>query len=168
MRELQAGLGLTYLFISHDPCSDFTHGRPGGRHVIWGGLWKLPTQERFSQRPVTLIPGCSWTRSRAWNAGVRGTRPSQGDVANPIDRPSGCHFHPRCPFANDRCRTEDPSLKADGKGLVSCHGVEEGRLPAWEGMIVPTKHIPASPMRYPDMAHLSRRRIERNRAFNCV
>jgi len=54
-----------------------------------------------------------------------------GEVPSPIDPPSGCHFHPRCPFANERCKTERPEQKPRvGGGLVACHAAEEGRLPA--------------------------------------
>jgi len=45
-----------------------------------------------------------------------------GDVPSPINPPSGCRFHTRCPFAFDRCRTEEPALRAVGDGQVSaCH-----------------------------------------------
>ena len=55
-----------------------------------------------------------------------------GEVPNPLDPPSGCTFHPRCPFANERCRRENPVLKPAGgvrRAEVACHAVEEGRLP---------------------------------------
>jgi peptide/nickel transport system ATP-binding protein len=55
-----------------------------------------------------------------------------GEVPNPLDPPSGCTFHPRCPFANERCRRENPALRpagVDQHGEVACHAVEEGRLP---------------------------------------
>jgi peptide/nickel transport system ATP-binding protein len=56
--------------------------------------------------------------------------PVAGEVPNPINPPPGCSFHPRCPFANDRCRRERPELiEAEGT-LVACHAVEEGRLSA--------------------------------------
>jgi peptide/nickel transport system ATP-binding protein len=44
------------------------------------------------------------------------TRPEilQGETPNPADVPAGCHFHPRCPVAEDRCRSEDPALRAAG------------------------------------------------------
>ena len=51
-----------------------------------------------------------------------------GEVPNPLDPPAGCAFHPRCPYANDRCRTERPALRRAGAGLVACHAVEEGRI----------------------------------------
>jgi peptide/nickel transport system ATP-binding protein len=54
--------------------------------------------------------------------------PVAGEVPNPIDPPSGCAFHPRCPWSNDRCRQERPSLLASGGALVACHAVQEGRL----------------------------------------
>jgi peptide/nickel transport system ATP-binding protein len=56
--------------------------------------------------------------------------PVGGEVPSPIDPPSGCSFHPRCPFANDRCRAEAPRLIRRGETEVACHAVEEGRLAA--------------------------------------
>jgi peptide/nickel transport system ATP-binding protein len=55
-----------------------------------------------------------------------------GEVPNPLDPPTGCTFHPRCPYANERCRREVPALLRSGgdrEGQVACHAVEEGRLP---------------------------------------
>jgi peptide/nickel transport system ATP-binding protein len=54
--------------------------------------------------------------------------PVAGEVPNPLNPPPGCTFHPRCPLANDRCRTERPLIRplADG-AQVACHAVEEGR-----------------------------------------
>ena len=58
--------------------------------------------------------------------------PVAGEVPSPINPPTGCAFHPRCPFANDRCRQQRPELiDADG-ARVACHAVEEGRLPPEE------------------------------------
>jgi peptide/nickel transport system ATP-binding protein len=54
-----------------------------------------------------------------------------GEVPNPLDPPTGCTFHPRCPYANERCRREAPKLLPAGAhhGEAACHAVEEGRLP---------------------------------------
>jgi peptide/nickel transport system ATP-binding protein len=50
-----------------------------------------------------------------------------GEIPNPINPPPGCHFHPRCPLANDRCRSEAPRTVARGDATVACHAIEEGR-----------------------------------------
>jgi peptide/nickel transport system ATP-binding protein len=61
----------------------------------------------------------------------RARAPVAGEVPSPIDPPSGCSFHPRCPYADARCRRERPELRpASGGGLVACHAVAEGRLPS--------------------------------------
>jgi peptide/nickel transport system ATP-binding protein len=57
--------------------------------------------------------------------------PVAGEVPNPLDPPSGCAFHPRCPHADARCRAERPELRRSTAGsMVACHAVEEGRLTA--------------------------------------
>jgi len=57
--------------------------------------------------------------------------PVAGEVPNPLAPPPGCAFHPRCPYANERCRAEIPMLKAaPSGGVVACHAVEERRIPA--------------------------------------
>jgi peptide/nickel transport system ATP-binding protein len=55
--------------------------------------------------------------------------PVAGEVPNPLAPPAGCAFHPRCPHANERCRSERPELLdlACG-GAAACHAVAEGRL----------------------------------------
>lgn len=53
--------------------------------------------------------------------------PVQGEVPNPLDPPTGCTFHPRCPLANERCKAERPLLQTLRGVQVACHAVEEGR-----------------------------------------
>jgi peptide/nickel transport system ATP-binding protein len=53
--------------------------------------------------------------------------PVGGEVPSPITPPTGCAFHPRCPLAGPRCKTERPELKPAGDAMVACHAVEEGR-----------------------------------------
>ncbi|WP_238368555.1 oligopeptide/dipeptide ABC transporter ATP-binding protein [Mesobacterium pallidum] len=48
-----------------------------------------------------------------------------GEVADPANRPPGCAFHPRCPFATDRCRAEDPMPRAVDGHQVACHHAED-------------------------------------------
>lgn len=54
--------------------------------------------------------------------------PVAGEVPSPLNPPSGCSFHPRCPFANERCKLERPKSFAIEGGAVACHAIEEGRL----------------------------------------
>ena len=52
----------------------------------------------------------------------------KGDPPNPLNPPTGCTFHPRCPHANERCRAERPALMQFQGIQVACHAVEEGRI----------------------------------------
>jgi peptide/nickel transport system ATP-binding protein len=58
----------------------------------------------------------------------RSRRPVEGEPANPLDPPPGCPFHPRCAYANARCRAEPPQLLVAQSSRVACHAVAEGRL----------------------------------------
>ena len=131
MRDLSHALGLTYLFISHNlAVVHHIADRVGVMYL--GRIVELaPTRELFAspQHPYTrmlldAVPDLEMTgKSRVAVA---------GEVPNPLDPPPGCTFHPRCPFANERCRQEIPKLRAVGggaRGEAACHAVEEGRLP---------------------------------------
>ncbi|MGD9924677.1 MAG: oligopeptide/dipeptide ABC transporter ATP-binding protein, partial [Pseudorhodoplanes sp.] len=68
-----------------------------------------------------------------------------GDVASPIHRPTGCHFHPRCPYAFDRCKRDTPALRPVTNGHWSaCHLNEggAGSQPAFSGMTAATDAAP--------------------------
>src|SRR5580658_7930124 len=130
MKDLQRRLGLTYLFISHNlsviyQISDRIGVMYLGRLVEVGTADRLFAEPRHPYTRLLLE-----TIPRLDPHGDR--EPVAGEVPNPIDPPRGCAFHPRCPYANERCRVEAPALiDADGT-LVACHAVEEGRLPAVE------------------------------------
>jgi peptide/nickel transport system ATP-binding protein len=128
MKDLQRRLGLTYLFISHNLAVIYhVSDRVGvmylGRLVEIGDTEALFARPRhpYTRMLLDAVPDLSMSG--------RPRQPVIGEVPNPIDPPSGCAFHPRCPFADDRCRGERPELRADGASLASCHAVEEGRLP---------------------------------------
>ena len=128
MRDLQRNLGLTYLFISHNLAVVY-HVSDKIAVMYLGRLCEVASAQELFRNPkhpytrllLDTIPDLEMTGRQ------RG--PVQGEVPNPIDPPSGCAFHPRCPFANDRCRAEVPQLETHGESTVACHGVEESRLP---------------------------------------
>ncbi|WP_158564042.1 ABC transporter ATP-binding protein [Jiangella anatolica] len=87
--------------------------------------------ERGPAREVLEHPRHPYTRALANNVPAVSTKsaiaePLQGAPANPFDRPTGCAFHPRCPMAQDRCRTEVPVLREVERGRFSaCHFATE-------------------------------------------
>jgi len=134
MRDLQRELGLTYLFISHNlAVVHHVADRVGvmylGRIVEIadkGTLFRHP-QHPYTRMLLDAIPDLGMTGKQRI--------PVAGEVPNPLSPPSGCAFHPRCPFANERCRREVPRLLESpdtaGRGAhdrVACHAVEERRL----------------------------------------
>jgi peptide/nickel transport system ATP-binding protein len=131
MKDLQRRLGLTYLFISHNLAVIYQISDRVGVMYL-GRLVELASAEHLFARPrhpytqllLETIPRLDLPE------GPLGERePVAGEVPNPIDPPPGCAFHPRCPYANERCRVERPALLAAEGTLVACHAVEEGRLP---------------------------------------
>ena len=127
MKDLQRRLGLTYLFISHDLAVVYHISTSVGvmylgRLVEWSDKKTIFGAPRhpYTRMLLDAIPDLSMTGRRR--------TPVAGEVPSPINPPSGCAFHPRCPFADSRCKTERPNLIATGKTHVACHAVEEGRI----------------------------------------
>ncbi len=125
MQDLQMRFGTAYLFISHDlkvvrQVADEVAVMYLGRIVEQGppdALFHAPAHP-YTEALVSAVP----TPLR----GTQGRIILKGDPPNPVDRPSGCAFHPRCPRAVARCRDEAPALKrvADGR-LGACHLVAD-------------------------------------------
>lgn len=126
MRDLQQRLGLTYLFISHNLAvvrhmSDRLGVMYLGRIVELGAgetLFRAP-RHPYMRLLLEAIPDLAMVgRTRT---------PVGGEVPSPINPPSGCPFHPRCPLANDRCRTEKPIHTLIETTEIACHAIAEGR-----------------------------------------
>lgn len=122
MQDLQEQFGLTYMFISHDlSVVKFISDRVAVMYL--GRVVELaPTKSLFdkalhpyTQALMSAVP--------APNPGLKKQRiVLTGDVPNPENPPSGCAFHPRCPYAMDRCKSEEPMLRDLESGhQVSCH-----------------------------------------------
>ena len=131
MKDLQRAMGLTYLFISHNLAvvhhiSDRIGVMYLGRIVELASRRTLFGAPRhpYTRMLLDAIPDLAMTG--------RARTPVAGEVPNPLNPPSGCTFHPRCPHANERCRREIPPLKlyrhAGGETRAACHAVEEGRI----------------------------------------
>jgi peptide/nickel transport system ATP-binding protein len=129
MKDLQQRLGLTFLFISHN-LAVVRHMSDRIGVMYLGKIVELAPGETLFAAPLhpytrlllEAIPDLDMTG--------RQRTPVGGEVPSPISPPSGCAFHPRCPFANDRCKAEAPVLHRVGGTDVACHAVEEGRLAA--------------------------------------
>ncbi|MEM7566174.1 MAG: oligopeptide/dipeptide ABC transporter ATP-binding protein [Pseudomonadota bacterium] len=127
MRDLQDRLGLTYLIISHD-LGVVRHMATRIGVLYLGHLYEeAPAAELFAnpKHPYTRMLLAAIPKLEAVDQVAR--EPIAGEIPNPIDPPSGCTFHPRCPLAFERCPREDPALLPAGGGRVACHAVQEGR-----------------------------------------
>jgi peptide/nickel transport system ATP-binding protein len=127
--DLQAELGLTYLFVAHD-LSVVKHISDRVAVMYVGQLVELaPAKALFAtpKHPYTAALMSSVPEPDPRRRSARMVL--QGEVANPVNPPSGCYFHPRCPYAIDRCRTEPPRLtEILPSRLVSCHRAQELQL----------------------------------------
>ena len=124
LAQLQHDLGLTYVFIAHDLAVVRHLSREIAVMYLGRIVERAPAEELFARpaHPYTQallsaipIPDPKIERKRKRLVLV-------GDVPSPLDPPSGCHFHTRCPYVMDRCKTEAPLLRERGEGHVAaCH-----------------------------------------------
>jgi peptide/nickel transport system ATP-binding protein len=119
--KLREDLKLTYLFISHDlgvvrHLSDRVVIMYLGRVVEAAPaaeLFKGPNHP-YAQALLANVPTLASRHKRF--------APLKGEIPSPLNPPSGCHFHPRCPHAGPRCKSERPTLKDIAPGHISaCH-----------------------------------------------
>jgi oligopeptide/dipeptide ABC transporter ATP-binding protein len=127
LADLQEEFGLTYLFIAHDlsvvqHISDRVAVMYLGRIVEMGDVDSLFSRPKhpYTEALLSAIPDP--------DPDVVGEQIIlQGDVPSPANPPTGCHFHPRCRYAQERCRRENSELvDVDGQGhLAACHYAQE-------------------------------------------
>lgn len=131
LQDLQSQFQLTYLFISHD-LSVVRHLSHRVAVMYVGKIVEIATTEdlfNHIQHPYTeaLLSSAPTPDPRAKSKRVM----LKGDVANPANPPSGCYFHPRCQYAKDRCKVEEPPLRETRAGhWAACHFTEELSLGA--------------------------------------
>jgi oligopeptide transport system ATP-binding protein len=123
--DLRQRLNLTYLFISHDlSVVEYISDRVAVMYL--GEIVETAASQQLYREPLhpythallSSVPTMEPTKKKRRIV-------LQGDVPSPVNPPSGCRFHPRCPLAMDRCRHETPQvIDLDGH-LVRCHAVAE-------------------------------------------
>ena len=122
LMDLQRELKLSYLFVSHN-LAVVEHISHRVAVMYLGRIVEYAAKTDLFENPLhpyteallaaVPLPDPSLTRTR---------HRVTGDVPSPINPPSGCHFHPRCPIAEARCKVERPALREITPGhLVSCH-----------------------------------------------
>jgi oligopeptide transport system ATP-binding protein len=128
MADLQDELGLTYLFIAHDLAA-VRHISDRIAVMYLGRIVELASADAVHDRalhPYTqaLISAIPVPDPRARD---RARLKIAGEIPSPLAPPTGCHFHPRCPFAEDACKRERPALQEVAPGhAVACLRVARG------------------------------------------
>jgi peptide/nickel transport system ATP-binding protein len=132
MMDLQSEFGLTYLFVAHD-LSVIRHITNRVAVMYVGQIVELADTDVLFTRPKHPYTAALLQAVPDPDPRMRGREREviSGEVANPAAPPSGCYFHPRCPYAQDVCREVTPQLEEIEPGhMVSCHRAKELTLTA--------------------------------------
>ena len=128
MKQLQRDFGLTYLFISHD-LSVVRHMADDIAVMYLGRIVEIQPKADLFARPLHPYTRMLLDTIPDLENPNRARRPMGGEVPSPLAPPSGCSFHPRCPLAFDRCKSERPVRHFDThQGRVACFAA--GQAPA--------------------------------------
>jgi peptide/nickel transport system ATP-binding protein len=125
LRDLQRKLNLTYLFISHDiSVVKFISDKICVMYL--GAMVEFGTKKDIFDNPLHPYTQALFSAIPNPNPDVKMNRiVLKGDIPSPVNPPSGCRFHTRCPYANERCSTEVPEFKNYDGHFCACHLVEE-------------------------------------------
>ena len=136
LQDLQDRLGLTYLFIAHD-LSVVEHISDRVAVMYLGKLFELTSSKELYRHPLHPYTQALLSAVPIPDPTVKRERVLlPGDIPTPIDPPSGCRFHTRCPLLAsgelppsiaERCKTEVPALEpkgGDADHVVACHAVD--------------------------------------------
>ena len=122
MKELQRERGLTYLFISHN-LAVVRHVSDQVGVMYLGRLVELADKHALFANPQHPYTRMLLDAIPKMHDTGRARTPVQGEVPNPLNPPSGCSFHPRCPQATDICKQERPALRELRGIKIACHAV---------------------------------------------
>jgi len=120
-KELQGELGLTYVFIAHD-LGVVRHVSDRIAVMYLGKIVELADADTLYDNPAHPYSQALLSANPRMGADDKRERIIlKGDIPNPINRPSGCAFNPRCPKADEICRSSSPELMTIGSRQVACH-----------------------------------------------
>jgi peptide/nickel transport system ATP-binding protein/oligopeptide transport system ATP-binding protein len=135
LMDLQDEFGFSYLFVSHD-LAVVEHISHRVAVMYLGRIVELTDKATLFDEPLhpyteALLEAVPVPKVREGGGRRARRKPLEGDVPSPINRPQGCHFHPRCAYAHARCRSEEPALRKVAQGhWVACHLHDSGpRVP---------------------------------------
>jgi len=119
--DLQKEFNLTYIFIAHD-LGVVRHVSDRIAVMYLGKIVELAGADDLYEKPAHPYTKALLSANPRMDASdTRERIILKGDIPNPINRPTGCVFHPRCPKAQTRCETESPTLINIGERQVACH-----------------------------------------------
>ena len=122
LSDLQEQLRLTYLFIAHD-LRVVEHISNRVAIMYLGKIVEVASRDQIYANPRHPYTRALLSAIPSINPAIKGERVKlPGEVPSPVNPPSGCSFHPRCPYAKDICLTTEPLLeKGHGGHAVACH-----------------------------------------------
>jgi peptide/nickel transport system ATP-binding protein len=122
LSDLKAEFGMALLFISHD-LAVVEHLSDRVAVMYLGAIVEIADRETLFARPSHPYTRALLNSAPAADPANRGKAiPLRGDLPSPIDVPSGCRFHTRCPYVFDRCKSEAPAFRArGGQQFAACH-----------------------------------------------
>ena len=134
LMDLQDEYGLSYLFIAHD-LAVVEHISHRIAVMYLGKIVELTDRKSlfldplhpYTEALLSAVPKPSPPKAEAKSSRIVLT----GDVPSPVNRPTGCHFHTRCPYVFDRCKIDRPAIEEVRPGhWVACHLREGAAMPA--------------------------------------
>jgi oligopeptide transport system ATP-binding protein len=121
LRDLQAELGLAYLFIAHDLAA-VAHMSHTIAVMYLGQIVEAGDAARVAREPRHPYTQALFAAALPSHPGERREDiVLEGEVPSPVAPPSGCRFHPRCPYVMPRCSAEVPAPRMESGRLVACH-----------------------------------------------
>ena len=131
LKDLKSELGLTLMFISHDlAVVSYVADRIAVMYL--GRIVEIGTKEQLESAPQHPYTKALFKAAPKPDPRQRGKEAAPvGEVPSAINRPSGCHYHPRCPLATEICKREYPVLEVKvGGQQAACHAVPAADVPA--------------------------------------